>query len=242
MGVRNFEPAHKFVLRMKNHRQTLSSSKDPYVFLNFEDRYTDEVGRVLNPSSPEYFARMKLIDKVLNDPDDIIVERILSFAELIDLIRNFANTNDNQTGHLVGMLETLLIMLEIIELYKTGMNKLNVPFESEAESTQRGILYYGAFKELLDSRDKKYLLFNNMRFYQYLYDYVKKNGQTMSPEDKEIILKVASLFEKTYSGYGEITRRTIGSYFTKGGKKTKRRRMKGKTSKNKRRKTSKSKR
>ena len=231
MGVRKFEPAHKFVLLMKNHRQAISSSNDPYAFQNFGDRYTNEVEKILDPSSPEYFARLKIIDKVLNDPDDIIVDRILAFAELIGLIRNFANTNDNKTGDLVEMLKMLLKMLEYSELYKTGMNKLNVPLESEAEFTERGILYYGAFKELLDSRDKKYLLFNNMRFYQYLYDYVKKYGQTMSPEDKKVILNAASIFEKTYSGYGEITRRTLGSYFTRGGKKTKRRRMKGKRGK-----------
>ena len=248
---------------------------NPKALMSFVKDYTEQYASYLaitRFSEAEKESRLFLLDNALTRPNDQMVQMFLNLDTFFNRIRlNSSNLNIND---LVNGLNEMMALLKNIGLYRDsriyGVNKLSIPSQYRALSDaitnmvsknfSTAIIYYGGLNELLDPNAIGYKYFeiqtpNNgteyMNFYQYLFYLVRQYGASMSPQQKKTILDVASMFEKTYSGYGATTGRRLGylqpgqnGYLPpeRGGKKTKRRRMKGKTSKNKRRKTSKNKR
>ncbi len=248
---------------------------NPIALMSFVKDYTQQYASYLpitRFSEAEKESRLFLLDNALTIPNDQMVQIFLSLDTFFNRIRvNSSNLNIND---LVNGLNEMMALLKKIGLYMDsriyGVNKLSIPPPSRALSDaltnmvsknfSTAIIYYGGLNALLDPNAIGYKYFeiqtpNNgteyMNFYQYLFYLVRQYGASMSPQQKKTILDVASIFEKTYSGYGVTTGRRLGylqpgqnGYLPpeRGGRKTKRRRMKDKTSKNKRRKTSKNKR
>ncbi len=248
---------------------------NPIALMSFVKDYTQQYASYLaitRFSEAEKESRLFLLDNALTIPNDQMVQIFLSLDTFFNRIRvNSSNLNIND---LVNGLNEMMALLKKIGLYMDsriyGVNKLSIPPPSRALSEaltnmvsknfSTAIIYYGGLNALLDPNAIGYKYFeiqtpNNgteyMNFYQYLFYLVRQYGASMSPQQKKTILDVASIFEKTYSGYGVTTGRRLGylqpgqnGYLPpeRGGRKTKRRRMKDKTSKNKRRKTSKNKR